>query len=176
MLARTFVLVLFSSAHAIFVPSGLKDCPTTNTTLGHSACPINATCCVHPYFKANGCIYAGTTECCSPGPPLEPSTTLPNCLIIGDSVSEQYTPHVASLLKTTCQVQHAPWVGGGSANNAYNGMHNLQHCRWLRSALRPDLHIDWDIIMVSGSLNTRQTQDLITHPRQIHPPVQFWAA
>jgi len=41
------------------------------------------------YFGAAGCIFANTTICCSPGPALEPSTTLPNCLIIGDSVSDQ---------------------------------------------------------------------------------------
>jgi hypothetical protein len=48
----------------------------------HCVCPTR-------YFGAAGCIFANTTICCSPGPALEPSTTLPNCLIIGDSVSDQ---------------------------------------------------------------------------------------
>ena len=149
----TFATTVVTTTSAAILGSGLKDCPTSNTTLGHSACPLNASCCVHEYYRANGCIFAGTETCCSPGPPLEPSTTLPNCLIIGDSVSEQYTPHVAELLKTTCKVQHAPWVGGGSANNAYNGLFNLQNCRWLRTAMRPDLHINWDIIMFNFGLH-----------------------
>mmetsp|Transcript_25527 Transcript_25527/g.50266 ORF Transcript_25527/g.50266 Transcript_25527/m.50266 type:complete len:344 (-) Transcript_25527:103-1134(-) len=130
----------------------LQTCPT-KTGLGPSACPSNATCCLGEYFGGYGCIFAGTTHCCSPGPPLEPSSTLPNCLIIGDSVSIQYTSTVAKLLKTTCQVQHAPWVGGGSANNAANGLYNLQNCRWLRTALRPDIPVKWDIIQFNFGLH-----------------------
>ena len=38
-------------------------------------------------------------------------------LVIGDSVSDQYTPSVAARHKDKCREQHAPWVGGGSANN-----------------------------------------------------------
>ena len=148
----TVATTIATTSTAIVVP-GLKNCPTSNITLGHSACPLNASCCVHEYYRANGCMFADTEICCSPGPPLEPSTTLPNCLIIGDSVSEQYTPHVAELLKTTCKVQHSPWVGGGSANNAYNGLFHLKNCRWLRTAMRPDLHINWDIIMFNFGLH-----------------------
>jgi hypothetical protein len=74
-------------------------------------------------------------------------------LIIGDSVSDQYTPSVARILNTTCQVQHAPWVGGGSANDASNGLNNLENCRWLRTATRPDLHVNWDIIMFNFGLH-----------------------
>lgn len=134
-------------ASSVFGAPGLHDCPTDNVTKGHSACPADAKCCTHGYFGAPGCVFANTTNCCAPGPALEPSTTLPNCLIIGDSVSDQYTPSVAKLLQSTCQVQHAPWVGGGSANDASSGLYNLQHCRWLRTALRPDLPVEWDIIM-----------------------------
>lgn len=109
MFARLLMLSTYGAA------PGLHDCPTSNISKGHSACPADATCCTHEYFGAPGCVFAGTTECCAPGPALEPSTTLPNCLIIGDSVSDQYTPSVADLLSTTCQVQHAPWVGGGES-------------------------------------------------------------
>ena len=124
-------------ASALAAAPGLKECPA-QPGLGHSACPLNATCCVEQYFGASGCIFAGTTKCCSPGPPLELSTTLPNCLVIGDSVSVQYTGAVGTLLNASCQVQHAPWVGGGSANNAASGLDHLTHCHWLRTALRPD--------------------------------------
>ena len=108
------------------------------------------------YFGASGCEVMqpnGQTVCCSPGPALNISTTLPNCLVIGDSVSDQYTPSVARLLNTTCLVQHAPWVGGGSANNVANGIFNLQHCRWLRSSQRPDLDVTWDLIMFNFGLH-----------------------
>ena len=137
---------------ALAAAPGLKDCPA-QPGLGRSACPLNATCCVEQYFGANGCIFAGTEKCCAPGPPLELSTTLPNCLVIGDSVSDQYTPPVAKLLNATCQVQHAPWVGGGSANNAANGLYNLQHCHWLRTALRPDRDVTWDVIQFNFGLH-----------------------
>ena len=132
-------------------PDGLHACPGNK-----SACFDGEACCTHQYFGADGCevsLGAGRTTCCAPGPALPVSDTLPNCLIIGDSVSDQYTPSVAALLKDVCKVQHAPWVGGGSANNAANGLFNLQHCRWLRTALRPDQHVDWDIIMFNFGLH-----------------------
>jgi hypothetical protein len=78
---------------------------------------------------------------------------MPNCLVIGDSVSDQYTPSVATLMKEKCLVQHSPWVGGGSADNAANGLFNLLHCRWLRTALRPDRAVDWDIVMFNFGLH-----------------------
>jgi hypothetical protein len=108
------------------------------------------------YFGASGCEVMqpnGKTVCCSPGPALTVSTTLPNCLVIGDSVSDQYTPSVARLLNTTCLVQHAPWVGGGSADNAANGLFNLLNCRWLRTAQRPDQRVQWDLIMFNFGLH-----------------------
>jgi len=124
---QTFVLlhVLALVASVRAAAPGLHDCPTNNT-VGKSACPDSAQCCIHQYFGAEGCIFANTSTCCAPGPALEPSPTLPNCLIIGDSVSDQYTPTVADLLKDVCQVQHSPWVGGGSANDAANGEETMQ--------------------------------------------------
>lgn len=68
-------------------------------------------------------------------------------------MSDQYTPSVAALLKDVCLVQHAPWVGGGSANNVANGLNNLQHCRWLRTAVRPDVDVQWDIILFNFGLH-----------------------
>lgn len=134
----------------------LKPCPPTNVSTGHANCFANETCCVEQYFGASGCEVAlptGGTTCCAPGPPLNISTTLPNCLIIGDSVSDQYTPSVAQLMNSTCLVQHSPWVGGGSANDVANGLFNLEYCRWLRTALRPDLDVHWDIIQFNFGLH-----------------------
>ena len=115
---------------------------------GPSACPANASCCACLFCAANGCKYPGSNECWSPGPGREISASLPNCLVIGDSVSNQYTPHVAALLNDTCLVQHAPWAGGGSANNAQNGLRNLQAGHWLRTAERPDRPVTWDVIVM----------------------------
>ena len=46
------------------------------------------------------------------------------CMIVLAEGAKQ----IAKLLEPTCQVQHAPWVGGGSANNAANGLDNLLNC------------------------------------------------
>ena len=155
---KTAILALALAAGVARGDEGipLKPCPPTNTSTGHANCFANETCCVEQYFGASGCEVAlpsGGTTCCAPGPPLNISTTLPNCLIIGDSVSDQYTPSVAALMNATCLVQHSPWVGGGSANDVANGLFNLEHCRWLRTALRPDLDVKWDIIQFNFGLH-----------------------
>jgi len=74
----------------------------------------------------------------------------------------QYTGAVASLLKDVCQVQHAPATGGGSANNAANGLNKLQNCRWLRTAGRPDLEVKWDIIQFNFGLHDLPKADPAT--------------
>ena len=137
----------------------LRPCAPTQNSTGQSYCLATETCCVEQYFGAPGCNVAqpgGGTTCCAPGPALAISTSLPNCLVIGDSVSDQYTPSVAALLKDKCLVQHAPWVGGGSANNAANGLRNLLECRWLRTAVRPDLPVEWDLIAFTFALHDLQ--------------------
>eukprot|EP01052_Picozoa_sp_SAG31_P051393 SAG31_NODE_12184_length_960_cov_2.041812_1_plen_210_part_10 len=145
------------------LPHGLHQCPTGKVNMtyngrqfvqnqGPAACPVNATCCVSMFAESNGCKYPGSNECWM-GAQGPISTTLPNCLVIGDSVSNQYTPHVAMLLNSTCKVLHAPWVGGGSANNAATGMRNLQAGHWLRTTERPDRPVAWDLIMFNFGLH-----------------------
>ena len=127
----------------------LKPCAPTNTSTGHSACYSDEACCSGMYFGAPGCEVktpSAGTVCCAPGAALPVSSTLPNVLIIGDSVSDQYTPSVAARLNATALVQHAPYVGGGSANDVANGLFNLINCRWLRTALRPDQAVPWDLV------------------------------
>ena len=59
-------------------------------------------------------------QICKPGPAMPFSTSKPNCLIIGDSVSIGYTPFVASALADACQVQHSPYSSdGGAEETAY---------------------------------------------------------
>jgi hypothetical protein len=153
----------------------LKPCPPTNMSKGSAACFLNETCCTAQYFGASGCevlLPNGDKTCCAPGAALPISATLPNCLIIGDSVSDQYTPSVAVLLKDKCLVQHAPWVGGGSADNVANGLFNLLHCRWLRTALRPDLPVKWDVIQFVSPRARARAPSSTSAPSQSHiaPP------
>ena len=134
----------------------LKPCPPTNTSTGKASCFSDEACCVEQYFGASGCMVqtrANGKVCCAPGPALDISATLPNVLIIGDSVSDQYTPSVAARLNATALVQHAPWVGGGSANDVASGLFNLQNCRWLRPAQRPDEIVAWDLILFNFGLH-----------------------
>jgi hypothetical protein len=44
-------------------------------------------------------------QVCKTGPPFPMSTTLPNVIIMGDSVSIGYTPWVASAMASTAFVQ-----------------------------------------------------------------------
>lgn len=58
---------------------------------------------------------------CKPGTPAEPSTTLKNVLIIGDSLTIGYTPALAANLADVALVQHVPWddSDGGAEESAY---------------------------------------------------------
>ena len=144
MLFFLFFLTLFSNLNLVVIAQ-VHTCPSMPGAPGNSTCLLSETCCVEQYFGAPGCnvvLPTGGTVCCAPGPPLALSTTLPNCLVIGDSVSDQYTPSVAKLLNETCLVQHAPWdvSDGGAEESAY-----FQQCldNWLHSpsgiSFYPDL-------------------------------------
>ena len=110
--------VLIALAHAA------TTCP--GTPQNHSAPTTHVCaneCCTHSFYSDGGPTVAGygckldSGACCAPGAREAPSSTLQNCLVIGDSVSEGYVGHVASILKDSCKVQHGPWCGGGSAGN-----------------------------------------------------------
>ena len=49
------------------------------------------------------------TYCCAPGPLSNASNSLPNVMILGDSVSIGYTYHVVTNLSNQAFVQHSPW-------------------------------------------------------------------
>lgn len=157
--ARLSLLLATAFAYEISLTSldiPLKPCPPA-AGQGLANCLINETCCNGMYFGASGCEVMSPngkgTICCAPGAALNVSTTMPNVLIIGDSVSDQYTPSVARILNTTCLVQHAPWASGGSADNAANGLFNLLNCRWLRTAQNPNVIVKWDLIMYNFGLH-----------------------
>ena len=112
-------------------------------------------CCSHSFYSNGGPTVAGygcklaSGTCCSPGAKEAPSKTLPNCLIIGDSVSEGYVGHVASLLATKCKVQHGPWCGGGSAGNVAGALPCVKS--WLTTAM--NVEVDWDVVTFNFGLH-----------------------
>eukprot|EP01045_Picozoa_sp_COSAG04_P005481 COSAG04_NODE_255_length_18797_cov_46.325968_7_plen_201_part_00 len=136
--------------------AALQVCP--GTPQNHSA-PTTHTCanecCTHSFYSDGGPTVAGwgcklaSGACCSPGAKEPPSTTLPNCLVIGDSVSEGYIGHVASLLRTKCKVQHGPWCGGGSAGNVAGALPCVKS--WLLTAMNK--RVEWDVITFNFGLH-----------------------
>jgi hypothetical protein len=103
-------------------------CPYENAT----CCPNQQTCCP----SGTSCVDNGTyeTTCkgaianqtvglsvCKSGAALPFSKTLPNVLIVGDSVSIGYTPHVTRLMASRAMVQHSPYDAsdGGAEETAY---------------------------------------------------------
>jgi hypothetical protein len=52
---------------------------------------------------------------------------LKNVIILGDSVSIGYTPHVAAHLADKALVQHSPWGGDGGAEETHYGWQCLEY-------------------------------------------------
>ena len=127
--------------------SSAQQCNGTSTY-----CPASATCCIEQWSPTTqGCSLAKTPSvCCKPGPPKPPSTTLPNCLIIGDSVSIGYTGVVVKELEGVCQVQHGPWDlhDGGAETTAY-----ATACldNWL--VTEGQQSVKWDLIFFNSGLH-----------------------
>ena len=116
---------------------------------GTSYCPAGATCCKAQYSPSHwGCEMNGA--CCTLGPAKAPSTTLPNCIVLGDSVSIGYTPDVISMLSKTCAVQHTPWDvsdgGAGSTDFALN-------CLDVFLATAHEQAVHWDVIFFNFGLH-----------------------
>eukprot|EP00041_Stephanoeca_diplocostata_P029935 m.893447 g.893447 ORF g.893447 m.893447 type:complete len:293 (+) comp23660_c1_seq2:155-1033(+) len=107
----------------------------------HTICPAGDLCCVgtapdsYRVPGGYGCLPPGSTNwtgcaeggvkpngcCCGPGP-SNISSTVPNVLVIGDSVSAGYTPFLRSALGASANVQHGPDnAGGGNADGASYG-------------------------------------------------------
>lgn len=92
---------------------------------GMTCCPKGTVCvdvqwqstCVGPPPQKN----STGLPICKPGAALPFSTTHPNVLIIGDSVSIGYTPKVAAAMAGEALVQHSPYDvrDGGAEETAY---------------------------------------------------------
>lgn len=97
-----------------------------------------------------------TTVCCKPGPSDLPSTTLPNVLVLGDSVSIHYTvqnvDNLTSRLAGVAKVQHAPYdlADGGALDTAW-GVACLDN--WLRT--QHWVPVNWSVIVFNFGLHDR---------------------
>jgi len=112
-------------------------------------CPSGAVCSKVAYSPTTfGCKKPSGISC-KPGPENPPSTSLKNCLVIGDSVSIGYTG-VVNKSVPECQVQHGPWdVSDGGAGNTQSGMECLDN--WLvTQAQQP---VAWDVILFNFGLH-----------------------
>ena len=69
------------------------------------------------------------------------STTQPNVMIIGDSVSIGYTPYVAKAMAAKAFVQHSPWGGDGGAEETKYGFQCIEYLISAPdgTALKPDV-------------------------------------
>lgn len=85
--------------------------PATNQTIEAMACPAGRQCFAAQYSPTGfGCTTAGSQNgCCLLGAAHAPDASLPNCLVMGDSVSIGYEAKVAEQLAGICNVQHSPW-------------------------------------------------------------------
>jgi hypothetical protein len=90
-------------------------CAETECTVCAECChAMNATqclacvssSCAPGTFGGWGCEAPKSDECCAGGVPLAPNATLPNCLLVGDSVTNGLFPFAAGALEGICQTQH----------------------------------------------------------------------
>eukprot|EP01116_Phalansterium_solitarium_P019249 TRINITY_DN5316_c0_g1_i1.p1 TRINITY_DN5316_c0_g1~~TRINITY_DN5316_c0_g1_i1.p1 ORF type:complete len:329 (-),score=76.72 TRINITY_DN5316_c0_g1_i1:63-998(-) len=115
---------------AQYSETGLGCCPFSNAT----CCPNAQTCCPSGFQCQDNGQYLTTcvstsdsnntvvgTSVCKRGPAIPASTTKPNVIVLGDSVSIGYTPHVAANLSERYLVQHTPYddSDGGAEETAY---------------------------------------------------------
>jgi hypothetical protein len=141
---------------------------------GCTKCPTEDTCCIGKFpdsYKvpggygcsppgniSSGCASGGFGEnaglpagrcCCGLGPSVV-STSQPNVLIVGDSVSDGYIPHVQAVMRNTTNVQHGPNnAGGGCADGVgYGAWCTKYFVRTPQYILPP-----WDVITFNYGLH-----------------------
>jgi lysophospholipase L1-like esterase len=71
--------------------------------------------------------------------PAPPNADLPQVLIIGDSISSGYTPHVVEMLKGEANVQRTM----GNAQHTRNGLKHLD--KWLGETQWDVIHFNWGL-------------------------------
>jgi hypothetical protein len=136
---------------------------------GCTACPAQDTCCVgqepDPYrvpggygcappnsANTSGCAGGGVFPggcCCAPGPSII-SASLPNVLVIGDSISAGYIVPLQQNLSGVANVQHGPDnAGGGNADGVGYGALCIDY--FLRTPMHQLPH--WDVVTFNFGLH-----------------------
>jgi len=166
-------------------PTGTTCCPAQYSGSGYGCCPYpNAVCCSNNQTcceAGSTCVLSGAylSTCvsthgskmgisvCKPGPVTPPSTTMPNVLIMGDSVSIGYTPAVINGLANKFHVSHTPYdLGDGGAEETAYGLQCLNY--FLSTALQQPYKAD--IILFNWGLHNVNNG---TVPGQNGPPIFY---
>ena len=121
-----------------------------NATIAEMACPADRDCCAAQYSPTGqGCTSAGG-GCCLLGAALTPGSNasgldpaLPNCLVMGDSVSIGYEKTVAEQMAGACNVQHAPWDHQNGGWASLGGSARVPDIMLLSATATP---VAWDVI------------------------------
>lgn len=157
-------------------PSFLNNAPKTCGKSGCTRCPAEDLCCTGkapdayrvpggygcspPRENVTGCASGGSGPtaglpvgrcCCGPGPAASSITTsIPNVLVIGDSVSAGYTPILRAALQGAASVGHGPDnTGGGNADGSnYGALCTPYFVRTPAYELPP-----WDVITFNYGLH-----------------------
>lgn len=155
-------------------PTGLACCKMPAQLVCADEAPPCTSCpmCCHSYLNATECAacdksqcaghsavgdagcsgpsstwtpYNSTSTCCGRGVPLPASTTLPNCLIIGDSTAAGQASLVARALEGECQTQLYESVGADAEATCW-GTH--------RASAPDGAVIAWDVIHFNEGLHS----------------------
>ena len=154
-------LLLTALVGVVYATSSLQNgqwehqCGNTTTF-----CSNDGTCCDSEYSPTKyGCrnLVASDSYCCKPGPSIQPIVSLPNCLVIGDSVSIGYTPIAAKILESVCQLQHGPFdVSNGGAGDTSYGLHCLPNFL----VTQRQTPVMWDLILFNFGLHNLVNTDV----------------
>lgn len=98
--------------------------------------------CDYQSLEDMGCAIGG--GCCHRGVPLPPSTSLPNCLLVGDSVTHGQQGLVASKLRSICQTQTI--IGNDAAGEAF--------CWPVQSRSAMGKYIAYDVVHFNEGLHS----------------------
>lgn len=159
--------------------TGMGCCPYANAVCcpNHQTCCPQGTTCKTSGLYATTCMDSGGSpskqpvlSVCKPGPGAPPSSTQPNVLVLGDSVSIGYTPHVHTLLQAHADVQHTPYddTDGGAEYSGY-----MLQCldMFLRTPLQDSFPAD--LIFFNSGLHNLATPASIM-PGQSATPAQYY--
>ena len=138
-------------AEGVPAAAGPAVCCSSNN---YTACPAGYTCSdlgggamVRTNCVREGAANVTGRQVCKQGAPLPLSTSLPNVLVVGDSVSIGYTPLLTQYMALTASVQHSPWGGDGGVS----GQRTLSACCFARSLVREcPLHLSCTPIVIAG--------------------------